>query len=119
MSKQTEGMPESQLPAPQVLSLVAAPALLEHPEVGTLFASDAIARAKQLLTYFPGGLGAYSDSRGAEGVRKEIAEFITQRDGYPSDPNVRKHSPTHPGLITPPILLFDACCMCQSHLLPC
>ncbi|KAK9907475.1 hypothetical protein WJX75_004386 [Coccomyxa subellipsoidea] len=71
----------------QVLSLVAAPALLEHPEVGTLFASDAIARAKQLLTYFPGGLGAYSDSRGAEGVRKEIAEFITQRDGYPSDPN--------------------------------
>ncbi len=73
----------------QVLSLIASPALLEHPEVGRLFPSDAIARAKQVLTYFPGGMGAYSDSRGAEGVRKEIAEFISKRDGYPSDPNVR------------------------------
>jgi glutamate--glyoxylate aminotransferase len=64
------------------------PTLLEHPKVGELFPSDAIARAKQILTYFPGGLGAYSDSRGAEGVRKEIAEFISKRDGHPSDPNV-------------------------------
>ena len=73
----------------QVLALTISPSLLDHPRVGDLFPSDAIDRAKQLLKYFPGGLGAYSDSRGSEGVRKEIADFITQRDGYPSDPNVR------------------------------
>jgi len=28
-------------------------------------------------------LGAYSDSRGLIGIRKEIAEFIGRRDGYP------------------------------------
>ena len=27
--------------------------------------------------------GAYSDSRGLPGIRKEIAEFIERRDGYP------------------------------------
>ena len=39
----------------QVLSLLSAPFLLEHPKVGEMFPSDAIARAKQLLTYAPGG----------------------------------------------------------------
>ncbi|KAI9074134.1 hypothetical protein K1719_043905 [Acacia pycnantha] len=29
-------------------------------------------------------IGAYSDSRGLPGVRKEVAEFIQMRDGYPS-----------------------------------
>lgn len=28
-------------------------------------------------------LGAYSDSRGLPGIRKEVAEFIERRDGYP------------------------------------
>ncbi|KAI9111723.1 hypothetical protein K1719_017413 [Acacia pycnantha] len=28
-------------------------------------------------------IGAYSDSRGLPGVRKEVAEFIQMRDGYP------------------------------------
>ena len=35
------------------------------------------------------GVGAYSDSRGAEGVRKEVAAYIGKRDGYPADPDVR------------------------------
>ena len=26
--------------------------------------------------------------RGSEGVRKEVAEYIENRDGYPSSPNV-------------------------------
>lgn len=73
----------------QVLALTISPTLLDHPRVGDVFPADAIARAKQILQYFPGGLGAYSDSRGSEGVRKEIAEYLSQRDGYPSDPNVR------------------------------
>lgn len=74
----------------QVMALAISPSLLDHPKVSEMFPSDAIARAKQILKYFPGGLGAYSDSRGAEGVRKEIADFIAKRDGYPSDPNVSK-----------------------------
>ena len=47
----------------QVMSLVTCSSLLEHPKVGELYPADAIARAKQCLTYFSGGLGAYTDSR--------------------------------------------------------
>jgi len=68
----------------QVLALCAAPFLLEHPEVTKMFPSDAISRAKELLSYNKGGIGAYSDSRGAEGVRKEVARYIEQRDGMPA-----------------------------------
>ena len=49
----------------QVMSLVTCPTLLDHPKVGELYPGDAIARAKQCLTYFNGGLGAYTDSRWA------------------------------------------------------
>ena len=72
--------------------MMMSPSLLEHPKVGEMFPGDAIARAKQVLSYFQGGLGAYSDSRGSEGVRKEIADFIGTRDGHPSDANVL-HTP--------------------------
>lgn len=72
--------------ARQVMALALAPALMDDPNVGKLFPEDAIARAKQLLGYFTGGLGPYSDSKGGLGVRKEVAEFIEKRDGFPSDP---------------------------------
>ena len=36
----------------------------------------------------PGGIGAYTDSRGAPGIRQEIANYLTERDGFPSDPEV-------------------------------
>ncbi|XP_073315504.1 glutamate--glyoxylate aminotransferase 2 [Primulina huaijiensis] len=72
----------------QVIALCQAPFLLDDPNVGLLFPADAIARAKHYLTMTPGGLGAYSDSRGLPGVRKEVAEFIERRDGYPSDPEL-------------------------------
>ena len=69
----------------QVLALLAAPFLMEGEDnlskASALFPADAIARAKQLLSYFPGGVGAYSDSRGAPGIREEVAAFITKRDG--------------------------------------
>ncbi len=39
----------------QVIALVTAPFLLEHPNVGDLFPSDAIETAKQLLKAFNGG----------------------------------------------------------------
>ena len=49
----------------QVMSLVMCPTLLDHPKVAELYPGDAIARAKQCLSYFSGGLGAYTDSRSA------------------------------------------------------
>ncbi|GAB2214299.1 hypothetical protein Droror1_Dr00018641 [Drosera rotundifolia] len=72
----------------QVVALCQAPFLLDDPNVGLLFPADAIARAKHYLSLTSGGLGAYSDSRGIPGVRKEVAEFIERRDGYPSDPEL-------------------------------
>ncbi|KAK8627432.1 hypothetical protein V6N13_135043 [Hibiscus sabdariffa] len=70
----------------QVVALCQAPFLLDDPNVRLLFPTDAIARAEHYLSLTFGGLGAYSDSRGIPGVRKEVAEFIERRDGYPSDP---------------------------------
>lgn len=72
----------------QVVALCQAPFLLDDPNVGLLFPADAIAKAKLYLSYTSGGLGAYSDSRGLPGIRKEVAEFIERRDGYPSDPEL-------------------------------
>ncbi|KAG0479362.1 hypothetical protein HPP92_010220 [Vanilla planifolia] len=72
----------------QVIALCQAPFLIDDPNVETIFPADAIARAKHYLSMTSGGLGAYSDSRGLPGIRKEIAEFIEKRDGYPSDPGL-------------------------------
>ncbi|KAG0481848.1 hypothetical protein HPP92_009932 [Vanilla planifolia] len=72
----------------QVIALCQAPFLIDDPNVETIFPADAIARAKHYLSMTSGGLGAYSDSRGLPGIRKEIAEFIEKRDGYPSDPEL-------------------------------
>ncbi|KAI3452686.1 hypothetical protein Pfo_009350 [Paulownia fortunei] len=72
----------------QVIALCQAPFLLDDPNVGLIFPADAIARAKHYLALTSGGLGAYSDSRGIPGIRKEVAEFIERRDGYPSDPEL-------------------------------
>jgi hypothetical protein len=38
--------------------------------------------------YTQGGVGAYTDSRGNDLIRKEIANFIEIRDGYPANPDV-------------------------------
>lgn len=65
-----------------------APFLLDHPEVTKLFPQDAVARARQVLKHFGGAMGAYTDSRGSAGVRKEVADFLQRRDGYPSNPEV-------------------------------
>ncbi|PWA54772.1 alanine-2-oxoglutarate aminotransferase 2 [Artemisia annua] len=72
----------------QVVALCQAPFLLDDPNVGLIFPADAIAKAKLYLSYTSGGLGAYSDSRGLPGIRKEVADFIGRRDGYPSDPEL-------------------------------
>uniref|UniRef100_A0A0A0KTK6 Aminotransferase class I/classII large domain-containing protein n=1 Tax=Cucumis sativus TaxID=3659 RepID=A0A0A0KTK6_CUCSA len=72
----------------QVVALCQAPFLLEDPNVGLIFPADAIERAKSYLSLIPGGLGAYSDSRGIPAIRKEVADFIGRRDGSPSDPEL-------------------------------
>jgi len=40
-----------------------------------------------LLENIPGGIGAYSESKGAVFLRETIADFIERRDGHPSDPD--------------------------------
>lgn len=71
----------------QVMALVTAPFLLDHEKVGELFPSDAIARAKRILSQLGGkGIGAYTDSKGCSGFRDDICKFIEERDGYPADP---------------------------------
>ncbi|KAJ6793832.1 glutamate--glyoxylate aminotransferase 2 [Iris pallida] len=72
----------------QVVALCQAPFLLDDPNVGLVFPADAIGRAKHYLSLTSGGLGAYSDSRGLPGIRKEVADFIERRDGYPSNPDL-------------------------------
>ncbi|KAG6498666.1 hypothetical protein ZIOFF_038388 [Zingiber officinale] len=57
--------------------------LLDDPNVGLLFPADVIARAKHYLSLTLGGLGAYSDSRGLPGIRKEFAEYVF--DGQPPE----------------------------------
>lgn len=39
------------------MALIQAPFLMDNPNVGTLFAPDAIARAKKYLSIMPGGVG--------------------------------------------------------------
>jgi len=39
------------------------------------------------LCQIPGGPGAYSDSRGALGIRQEVARYIKERDGLSTLPN--------------------------------
>lgn len=81
--------PAAAPPRAQVLSLCAAPFLLDRPDVGSIFAADAIARARTMLAAFKGGVGAYSDSRGNLYVREEVARFIEARDGVPANAEVR------------------------------
>ncbi|EDQ90285.1 uncharacterized protein MONBRDRAFT_16434 [Monosiga brevicollis MX1] len=71
----------------QVLALMNYPALLDAPNVGDLFPADVIARARTYLEAFPGGTGAYQDSRGNPAIRKEVADFISARDGHPASPD--------------------------------
>ncbi|QRV84638.1 aminotransferase class I and II protein [Ceratobasidium sp. AG-Ba] len=65
-------------------------ALLEWPELMEtgkgIFPADAIARARELYEEI-GSIGAYSHSQGVPFIRENVAKFIEERDGYPSDPS--------------------------------
>ncbi|OSX58148.1 hypothetical protein POSPLADRAFT_1185013 [Postia placenta MAD-698-R-SB12] len=70
-----------------VLTCVAA--LMEYPPlidiVKDKWPSDVIERAQQLQAEI-GSIGAYSHSKGIPLIRKHVAQFIEERDGFPSDP---------------------------------
>jgi len=66
----------------QVLALVTYPSLLESGD----FPEDAKDRARKILQGCKGSsVGSYSDSPGVEIIRRHVADYISERDGYPSD----------------------------------
>jgi len=74
----------------QVSALLQSPHLLDESirqDVEKLFPADAIERAKTLHKAV-GSIGAYSHSKGALHIRRNVAKFIEERDGYPSDPEL-------------------------------
>ncbi|KAK7683595.1 hypothetical protein QCA50_013433 [Cerrena zonata] len=64
-------------------------ALMEYPPlaevVKDVWPSDVINRAKELQAEI-GSVGAYSHSQGVPIIRRSVAQFIEERDGYPADP---------------------------------
>ncbi|EKM56752.1 uncharacterized protein PHACADRAFT_254051 [Phanerochaete carnosa HHB-10118-sp] len=64
-------------------------ALMEYPPLIDLvkdkWPSDVVDRARELQEAI-GSIGAYSHSKGVPYIRKSVAKFIEERDGYPSDP---------------------------------
>lgn len=71
----------------QVAALTELPELMDQPGMDKIFPADTQERAKLLLADV-GSVGAYSHSKGSATVRKHVAEFIEQRDGHPSDPEL-------------------------------
>ncbi|XP_013419828.1 alanine aminotransferase 1 [Lingula anatina] len=69
----------------QVIALCTYPALLVTTD---LFPADAKERARRILNDCKGhSIGSYSDSAGVEVIRKDVATYISNRDGIPCDYN--------------------------------
>ncbi|XP_059160771.1 alanine aminotransferase 2-like [Physella acuta] len=67
----------------QVVALCVYPDLMKDPT----FPDDAKQRADRILGSCGGrSLGAYSDSAGVPVIREDVAKYIEERDGIPSDP---------------------------------
>ncbi|XP_067948201.1 alanine aminotransferase 1-like [Watersipora subatra] len=66
----------------QVLALCTYPELLDDPR----FPEDTKAKAKRILSGCGGNsMGAYTESGGIRVIRQDIAEYISERDGYNSN----------------------------------
>ena len=70
----------------QLLSLCSYSTLLDHPNAHTIFPQDVLTRAKLIMSSIS-SFGGYSDSFGFDFIRKEVANFITNRDHYPAHCN--------------------------------
>eukprot|EP00249_Psilotum_nudum_P015029 c25128_g1_i2 orf=531-2000(-) len=78
---------QSSLPFDEVLALCDHPSLLDKDETCSVFSADAISRAWRIVDSIPGkAVGAYSHSQGIKACRDDIAAGISERDGYPADP---------------------------------
>lgn len=69
----------------QVISLLEYPELMTHPLADKIYPSDVLDRAKEYHNEI-GSTGAYTHSKGVLGIRKKVAKFIEERDGFPADP---------------------------------
>lgn len=68
----------------QVMALVDLPdeCGVDHPDCGKMFPRDAIERARSIKKALDGhGVGAYTHSQGQMAFRRDIAQFIKERDG--------------------------------------
>ncbi|GFO15385.1 alanine aminotransferase 2 [Plakobranchus ocellatus] len=67
----------------QVIALCTYPELLKSSE----FEEDAKERSRKIMAACKGqSIGSYTDSCGLMVIREDVAEYIAQRDGYPSNP---------------------------------
>jgi len=66
----------------QVIALCACPSLIDS----SALPEDVKLRAREYLAAAGSSIGAYTETEGLALIRKQIAEFISARDGYPSDP---------------------------------
>jgi alanine transaminase len=69
----------------QTLSLMEYPDMLNKPLDEELYPADIISRAKHIHHMMPHGTGAYTQSAGMPFIRQAVADFITKRDGIPTD----------------------------------
>jgi len=60
-----------------------------HPELldMSVLPADVVDRCREILGTINGSIGCYSESTGLAIVRKQVAQFIQERDGYPCNPN--------------------------------
>lgn len=61
---------------------------VDHPEIHRIFPEDAVQRAREILDSIPcSSTGAYTHSQGVLALRKDVASFISKRDGgIPCEP---------------------------------
>ncbi|XP_063677595.1 alanine aminotransferase 2-like [Bolinopsis microptera] len=70
----------------EVISLSVSPNLMKTAP--SCFTNDAIQRATEILENVGGqSMGSYTDSPGIVTVRNHVAEYISERDGYPASPD--------------------------------
>ncbi|KZS87992.1 alanine aminotransferase [Sistotremastrum niveocremeum HHB9708] len=81
---QQRGLDQEPITFPrQVAALTEWPALAEKVIGLGVFPDDVVERARELEKEI-GSIGAYSQSQGASFIRKNVAKFIEERDGYPA-----------------------------------
>ncbi|KAK3130129.1 hypothetical protein QOZ80_6BG0489340 [Eleusine coracana subsp. coracana] len=72
----------------EVLSLCDNPTLLDRDETPSLFSTCAIKRARMIIDSLPSkNTGGYTSSQGIRSLRQAVADGISARDGFPSDPD--------------------------------